>query len=197
MIPENFMNMPAKRLQRIICHELFHILSRANSDLREMLYAAIGFEKCDEVEFPAALKSRKITNPDAPRNDHCVRIKVGEEEVWAVPILFSNIEKYDTKRGGEFINYLQFQFLLVERVADGTAVKSIDEGGQPKLVDMRQVSGFFDQVGKNTSYVFHPEEILAENFALLVLREPDLVSPEIVEEMDGILGGAENKPSVE
>jgi hypothetical protein len=50
----------------------------------------IGFTKCGEVEFPSDLKSRKITNPDAPRNDHAIQIRVGGEEVRAVPILFSN-----------------------------------------------------------------------------------------------------------
>ena len=57
--------------------------------MREKLYKAIGFEKCDEVEFPAALKDRRITNPDAPRNNHCIRVQVGGKPVWAVPIIYS------------------------------------------------------------------------------------------------------------
>src|SRR5437667_368014 len=39
-------------LEKIICHELFHILSRHNPKLRERLYAIIGFIPCDDVEFP-------------------------------------------------------------------------------------------------------------------------------------------------
>jgi hypothetical protein len=38
------------------------------------------------------------------------------------------------------------------------------------------VEDFLEQVGRNTRYVIHPEEILAENFALLItgkeVREP-------------------------
>ena len=90
-------------LKRTIAHELFHILSRGNPALREKLYELIGFKKCGEVEFPSDLKSRKITNPDAPRNDHAIQIRVGGEEVRAVPILFSNAAKYDVNRGGEFL----------------------------------------------------------------------------------------------
>jgi hypothetical protein len=36
--------------------------------------------------------------------------------------------------------------------------------------------------------VIHPEEILADNFALLILDERNLPSPEIIEKMRLILG---------
>jgi hypothetical protein len=64
-------------LERTIAHELFHILSRRNPTLREKLYELIGFTKCGEVQFPPELKSRKITNPDAPRNEHAMMSIVG------------------------------------------------------------------------------------------------------------------------
>jgi hypothetical protein len=164
-------------LKRTIAHELFHILSRGNPALREKLYELIGFKKCGEVEFPSDLKSRKITNPDAPRNDHAIQIRVGGEEVRAVPILFSNAAKYDVNRGGEFFNYLQLSFLQVPRMSSG----------QPVLATPEEVSGFFEQVGRNTNYFIHPEEILADNFALLILDEHNVPSPEILEKMRRIL----------
>ena len=164
-------------LKRTIAHELFHILSRGNPALREKLYELIGFKKCGEVEFPSDLKSRKITNPDAPRNDHSIQIRVGEEEMRAVPILFSNAAKYDVNRGGEFFNYLQLSFLQVPRMSSG----------QPVLATPEEVSGFFEQVGRNTNYFIHPEEILADNFALLILDEHNVPSPEILEKMRRIL----------
>ena len=164
-------------LKRTIAHELFHILSRGNPALREKLYELIGFKKCGEVEFPSDLKSRKITNPDAPRNDHAIQIRVGGEEVRAVPILFSNAAKYDVNRGGEFFNYLQLSFLQVPRMSSG----------QPVLATPEEVSGFFEQVGRNTNYFIHPEEILADNFALLTLDEHNVPSPEILEKMRRIL----------
>jgi hypothetical protein len=164
-------------LKRTIAHELFHILSRANPTLREKLYELIGFTKCGEVEFPSDLKSRKITNPDAPRNDHSIKIRVGGEEGPAVPILFSNAAKYDVNRGGEFFNYLQLSFLQVPSISSA----------QPVLAAPEQVSGFFEQVGRNTNYLIHPEEILADNFALLILGEHNVPSPEILEKMRRIL----------
>ncbi len=167
----------ASLLEKTIAHELFHILSRRNSELREKLYELIGFTKCAEVAFPADLKSRKITNPDAPQNDHAIRIRIGGQEVRAVPILFSNAAKYDVTRGGEFFNYLQLRFMEIPGKSSAP----------PLLASPEDVAGFFEQVGKNTKYIIHPEEILADNFALMVLKEQNVPSPEILEKMRRIL----------
>lgn len=190
----NAIVLPAKEftkdpvtIKKDLCHEFFHILSRTNPELRERLYGVIGFEQCEELAFPPQLASRKITNPDAPRNDHFIRLRGNGGPSLAVPILFSGAEKYDPKKGGEFFRYMQFRFLLVEKRDGSSKVEPLDEGGQPRLIDPKNVSGFFEQVGKNTRYIIHPEEILADNFALLVIGEQRLASPEIVEKMRKIL----------
>jgi hypothetical protein len=54
-------------------------------------------------------------------------------------------------------------------------------------VDVSNVSGFFEQIGKNTKYIIHPEEILADNFALLFLGNKDVPSPEIIRKMKDVL----------
>lgn len=169
----------APPLEKTIAHELFHILSRENPAMREALYQAIGFIPCAEVQLPASLQPRKITNPDAPRNDHSIRLRVDGKEVATVPILFSATEKYDTHRGGEFFSYMQLQFLILE---NGSGRLSASE-----VVPPSGVSGFFEQVGRNTDYVIHPEEILAENFALLVLNEQKVASPAILQRIREIL----------
>ena len=178
---------------RLISHELFHILSRTNPGLRDRLYQAIGFEKCAEIVIPEILQGRKITNPDAPANDHCIRVQVAGADIWAVPILFSRTDKYDVNTGGEFFQYMQFQLLLVERPGDSPVAKPLYEGSQPRLVDVKQVTGFFEQVGRNTQYIIHPEEILADNFAALVLQDRQVPSPEILKRMSDALT---KKPAV-
>jgi hypothetical protein len=178
MMPEKEIDEGAAGLlKRTIAHELFHILSRGNRALREKLYKSIGFTKCGEVEFPSGLGSRKITNPDAPRNDHAISVRIHGKEVHAVPILFSTTEKYDVTRGGEFFNYLQLSFLQMP----GRSTV------QPVLAAPEEVSGFFEQVGRNTNYLIHPEEILADNFALLIVGEHNVPSPEILEKMRRVL----------
>jgi hypothetical protein len=187
VLPKAVLGKNQQELQQLICHELFHILSRQNPALREELYGIIGFTKCNEIKLSPELERRKITNPDAPRNDHFVRLQIGGHESLAVPILLASVETYDVKRGGEFFAYLQFQFLVVEKDRGSANLNAAFEGSSPKLVGMERVSGFMEQVGRNTDYIIHPEEILADNFALLVLDASNVASPEILRKMREIL----------
>jgi hypothetical protein len=187
ILPQGVLTSNRSLTPRLISHELFHILSRTNPALRDRLYRTIGFEKCVEIEIPEALQARKITNPDAPANDHCIRVQVAGADVWAVPILFSRTAKYDVQRGGDFFQYMQFQLLLVDRRGDSLAAQPLYEGSQPRLVEVKQVAGFYEQVGRNTQYIIHPEEILADNFADLVLQDRPVPSPEILKKMQDVL----------
>jgi len=187
VLPKAVLGKSQEELQQLICHELFHILSRQNPVLREELYGIIGFTKCNEIKLPPELERRKITNPDAPRNDHFVRLQIGGHESLAVPVLLSSVETYDVKRGGEFFAYLQFQFLVVEKDRGSANLKAVLEGSSPKLVGMERVSGFMEQVGRNTDYIIHPEEILADNFALFILNSHTVASPEILQKMREVL----------
>jgi hypothetical protein len=162
-------------LQPTIAHELFHVLSRNAPDLRDRVYAVIGFQPCGEIPFPPELASRKITNPDAPKNDHCIRLQSGQSSVWGVPILFSNADRYDPAAGGEFFQYLEFKFLVVEKPDAGATY----DPSKIALLDVNQVQGFYEQVGRNTEYIIHPEEILADNFKFLLVGRTNLPSPEI------------------
>jgi hypothetical protein len=187
VLPKAVLGKNQQELQQLICHELFHVLSRQNPGLREELYGIIGFTKCNEIKLPPELERRKITNPDAPRNDHFVRLQIGGQESLGVPVLLSTVETYDVKRGGEFFAYLQFQFLVVEKDSGSANLKALSEGSLPKLVGMERVLGFMEQVGKNTDYIIHPEEILADNFALLVLNSHNVASPEILRKMREVI----------
>ena len=76
-------------LRRLISHELFHVATRAHPRLVDPLYAAVGFQPCGEVRLPPNLSSRRITNPDAPKDGHCIRVLLLGETVWALPVLVS------------------------------------------------------------------------------------------------------------
>jgi hypothetical protein len=114
-------------------------------------------------------------------------VQVDEADVWAVPILYSRTEKYDVQQGGEFFFYMASQLLLVDREGDSPIAKPVYAGSQPRLVDFDQVSGFYEQVGRNTQYIIHPEEILADNFAMLVMDDESAPSPEILQKLRDVL----------
>jgi hypothetical protein len=190
VLPRRILTLPERHLRRVLAHELFHILSRNYPRLRSMLYEAIGFHQCGEVEFPVELSPQKITNPDAPKNDHCIRVRVAGEPIWAIPILFSPTPKYDVARGGELFTYLSFALLVVEKSGPYGLARPIFDAHHPKLLSVNEVSDFFEQVGRNTQYIIHPEEILADNIALLVLGERNLPSPEVLNRIADALAHA-------
>lgn len=55
--------------------------------------------------------------------------------------------------------------------------------GQAVCLCFSDVSGYLEQVGENTEVENQPEEILAENFALLVIGKEDVPSPKIIKDM--------------
>jgi hypothetical protein len=59
-------------------------------------------------------------------------------------------------KGGLSFQYLKLSFLAVA----GQSWKH--DATHPVLLDVNQLQGFFGQVGRNTEYISHPEEILAE-----------------------------------
>ncbi|MGN6546783.1 MAG: hypothetical protein ACTHK7_17135 [Aureliella sp.] len=198
ILPKKMLSRPAPQLQSLVCHELFHILSRHDAELRQRLYRAIGFEPCAELELPESLQKRRITNPDAPIDNHCIKIKTTaidgkSQEQWAVPILTSTADKYDTARGGEFFDYLIFKLILVDRAAGGANAQKktmpILADGQPVLIDPHEAGGLMEQIGRNTDYIIHPDEILADNFVILVLGSSKIASPEVLERIRAALAG--------
>jgi deoxyribodipyrimidine photo-lyase len=50
-------------------------------------------------------------------------------------------------------------------------VPDVDDAGEPIMTKPEGAAGFFEQVGRNTGYLIHPEEILADNFELLVAAD--------------------------
>jgi hypothetical protein len=170
-----------RALQHLLAHEIFHVASRSNPDLKRALYRAIGFEDCGEVVLPPALAARKMTNPDAPVNEHCIALTVDGASVWGMPILLSREERFDPAAGRAFFEYLTLSMLLVDR-STGTA-RPLERDGAPALVPFNRVAGLGEQIGHNTNYVIHAEEILASNFELLVLGEQGAPSPEVLERL--------------
>ena len=173
--------------ERLLVHELFHVISRHDPNLRQQLYAVIGFQPCDPIQLPESIAKQQITNPDAPTVDYYISIEHEGEDVDVVPILLTDRDDFDPRRNKLF-DYLQFRLLVVHRVDERWQPK-LDEDGVPVLIDGRANTSYREKIGRNTEYIIHPDEILADNFVHLLMQTKDLKSPEIVEKMRDILVG--------
>ena len=182
VLPDKVLAYPPTQLDRLLAHELFHVLSRHDGALRQKLYRIIGFEVCEPLELPPSLAPRKITNPDAPLIDCTIELAAADGKVYtAAPVLYASAKEYDAARGGSFFQYLTFRLLVVERAGERWQPKLLD--GEPIVIDAKKEPAYFEKIGKNTNYVIHPDEILADNFVHLVMEDRDLMTPRIVEDM--------------
>jgi hypothetical protein len=174
-------------LEGVLAHELFHILSRHNPGLRESLYGVIGFSRIDEFALPDELRARQLTNPDGVDHGWSINVTNDGRALTVAPVLYSSQARYDAKKEGEIFDYLAFRLLEVEK-ADGRWRPKL-VSGRPHLLEPRQVSGFYEQVGANSHYDIHPDEILAVNFVWLLNGEDDLRPPRIIAGMKKVLRG--------
>ena len=115
--------------------------------------------------------------------EHCIRVSKDDESHYCAPVLFSRTLKYDPETGGTFFRYLEFRLLAIDRKTS----KAILKDRKPILLKPDAVEGFFEQIGRNTNYIIHPEETLANNFVHLMTEKKDLKNPEILEKIEAIL----------
>ncbi|MCH2202186.1 MAG: hypothetical protein MK102_09455 [Fuerstiella sp.] len=190
VLPESRIAVSGDRLERLIVHEIFHVLSSHNPRLRRKLYSIIDFRPCDQIPLPQSLSDRKLTNPDAPLVNCVLALMHNDEDVTVAPILFANVDQYESKLEGPFFRFLQFRLMVVEQ--DETGWKPIEVAGAPVLLDPKRTPAYFKHIGNNTSYIIHPDEILADNFVHLILNTDDLETPKIVEQMREVLSAADD-----
>lgn len=185
VIPDVVLTRDSSELEKLLTHELFHIISNQHPELRADLYAIVGFQECPEITIHPSLKERRITNPDAPAIDCVIKLQEGEKVVRAAPILYSSTEDFDPKKERGMFAHLVFKLMVV--VPDGRGWKAVDQGGRAVVLDPKGVPDFQEKIGRNTNYIIHPEEILADNFVHLVRQRDKLATPRIVEELQKVL----------
>ena len=188
MLPkERVQKLKPDALDRLLLHELFHVLSRNAPELRRDLYRIIGFHVCDPMALPPSMADLKLTNPDAPLIDCRIELTDDGETCQAAPILYSSSATYDAIKKPPLFQYLTFRLMKLEE-HDGRW-RPLLKGDEPVLLDPAKSKSFADQIGQNTKYIIHPDEVLADNFVFLVMQTENLPSPEIIERMSERLRG--------
>jgi|688.fasta_scaffold130402_2 hypothetical protein len=149
-------------------HELFHIFSQNNPELRDQLYNSIGFFRCNELTLPSDIKEKTLTNPDCPNHDVYIKVTsiYDNIEICVTPVLF-----YDRTTIGGFFQKLYIKLIQVEKQENGDYIVKL-ENNKVKDFDVIDVINFFDQIG-HCHYYFHPDEILATRFEKLYINDHD------------------------
>lgn len=171
-------------LDSLFFHELFHVLSRHNAARHDEMYAIVGFERC-EIALPDALRAQTITNPDAPLVRHAAPLSAPGRLV--APVLFANPPVFDPAHP-DFGHYFQLRFLIADRGANGGCALDLAEGEPVALPASEAVAAIHAVAGRNTDYVLHPEELLADNFSQAMMGRADAPDPQVQVRLMQFLG---------
>ena len=176
MFPESMTSLPATDARRayfLLAHELFHVLSRTDPLLRDDLYALLGFKAVDGFEYPAELEDRRLSNPDAFEYLHTLTVQSGTESVDVMPVIQSLLPLNEVIQLPNFFDALDIVLLSVDA---GTGEALRDGNGDLIKYNFGNTN-WVPLMLRNSSYIIHPEEILADNFATLMEWRSDGVLP--------------------
>ncbi|MGK0387787.1 MAG: hypothetical protein ACI94Y_000513 [Maribacter sp.] len=153
-----------KVFKDIIIHEIFHIYSRLNKkEKRKELYDLIQFKKIEnELLIPHELNNKILLNPDGLEKEWYIESRVGDKNHQLIPLLISISDQVDSDN---YMANLELRFYAVQQNEN---LYSLSED---KYFLIEAIPDFYTQVGDNTTYILHPDEILAENFVIAVLAQ--------------------------
>lgn len=164
----------------IMCHEIFHTLTRNNPEFRKAMYEIIHFKIADhDFELPPSAKEYYLSNPDVGHHDAYASFEIRGEAIDCYVVL--NSRKH-------FENPTDVMLEVAKPVLvpiDGTDI----------VYEKWQADNFDEIFGKNTDYVIDPEECMANNFAFAMtygMDGPDgkgYANPEIIEAIIRYLKG--------
>jgi hypothetical protein len=179
-------------MRSILIHEIFHIYSRYHPEKRDALYAMIGFQPLgitsEELEIPTLIGESILLNPDGIDYTYAIELTDEAGNRWrCIPLTSSEYHQYSAAGVGFFPHLTVNFYPVVPNEAGGYTLQTTDTGASPiRLSDVKD--SLWEQIGENTLYIIHPDEILADNFSLLAARylnpEADELAPDETDERD-------------
>lgn len=158
-------------LLQVMLHELSHLYTRYHPERAEELYQLVGFSPLDlPLQLPDTLSCRLLLNPDGVDHAYGIRLLDGNRPLLAVPIIRSNETSFQPHKQLYF-QYLQFDLYETQLQGDVYTLLSNPDGST--TLNWKNNETFYQQITHNTDYIIHPDEIVAENFMMLLLSQND------------------------
>ncbi len=157
---------------RVMLHEISHIVTRTHPSVKAQLYALIGFKHIDgQLVIGDSLKNRILTNPDGiDQNWGTTLTTTGNNTAFALPLLYAKTTNI-SPTSSEFMANMGFNYFELAANADGKSFDVLTRGTkQQSTLNTEGINKMFKD-SYNTEYIIHPDEIVADNFAILMLSE--------------------------
>jgi hypothetical protein len=180
IIPEEKFEKSDFQFLVFMTHELFHVYSRYSPEIRFQLYSLLGFSDNENISISPELNSIRITNPDAANFKFIINLpdEAGTVNSYA-PVVFSKQKEVDESSGKGLFDYVEFGYFRLEnnRIDEKNFINikkieglyELNAEGQ-KLTETESYNHpLYEKISRNSGYIIHPEEIMADNFSLLLL----------------------------
>lgn len=171
---------------KLFFHQIFHIISRNNRVKRASLYNIINFRPC-YFQPTEDIDKYSVKNPEAPFTEFFVPVEIDDRDTYVMTYLHTTHDGFDPSIERGFDGHITGDLIEVI-VSDGICKPVIKANGKASIYKHEEVPDFYDKVGRNTNFDIHPEEIIADNFAFLMMGKKDLIDPDIAEEIQEWLG---------
>jgi hypothetical protein len=153
----------------LLAHEIFHILSKENPGLRDSLYALIDFISLNNFIFPPELEQYRLSNPNGEWYKHAISVQSDIGLIYVTPVIQTTVPvekviEFSTEGRPKIFDVLDILLLVVDPLT-GEVIRN--EKGLPISYRFNNTD-WAKRVQRNTSYIIGPEEIMADNFALLM-----------------------------
>lgn len=175
VIPPYYKEMSYDDLLKVMYHEWFHLWIRYTKQPLRDIYKLVQVETLSpiqgidnvQLEKSAFIKQRELLNPDGLREVKYVDTLTHK---YYLPVLYS---KYDELKPAlnDFFDYAHFQLfeMTVLKASETYKIPQLDIISENIGQDVSLFPQFFDEGYYNTDYNIHPDEILADNFAILIM----------------------------
>ncbi|MEO7731745.1 MAG: hypothetical protein ABIY55_12285 [Kofleriaceae bacterium] len=175
---QNAIVLPAEALTRIgddvlpvvIAHELWHVLSRHTLALRDATYAVIGTTTAPGFTIPAEVAARYTTNPDGPDVGFRVQVQRATGPAWVMALIDYKTPGFTVGGTGNLMELIELRFVELVPDSAGAWQPARDASGALVTLDP-SATPFAPCYGQNTDEIVHPDEIVAQSFALLALGD--------------------------
>lgn len=169
-----------EELEYLLAHEIFHLLTRGNKEFKKSVYSVIGFNVTErELFFPIDIIEKRISNPDIELYDSYAEFTINGNKQKCSMIIYSKIPFSPEKSLSDYLS--------VGLIPLNDNLIPVQNDGKTVIYDIEQAEDFYEKIGKNTQYIINPEEILADNFAYLLIQKKDLPNPEILTKIAELL----------
>jgi hypothetical protein len=175
---------------KLLAHELWHVAARHSPKTASKLYAEIGFRPIPDLQFPRQWQAIRIANPDAPRNAHAMRLQLNDRSTWITPVVVASRTQLNPLES--FFDVMEVRLLEVTPGRGSGPSLAVIQEGAPSWHPVDGRHNYLEQLGGNTDYVNHYEEVMADNVALLATGA-DAHNPSLLGRLRAVLLGGNRR----